>query len=310
MAQVERGEVPEMDYGGRRDRVRHPARAGHPQSPTTTPARRCSTGPAPDPAGYEVMKRVAADENRHHLFYRGLGTAALEGRSVGHGAGHRTPGPHLRDARHRHRRLRTAHARAIAVAGIYDLTIHHDAVLMPVLIRHWDLEHLRGSDADAARERTAGWAHRAGRKGPAESHAGSCGDLHRPSQDHMAQRASTPAKEKVTLTHDAAQLARDLVAASLPPSMAPSRLSEPPPPRRSPGPDGTRSSTHRAVRHGMVGALVELWAGRGSTQNPSVGVDALMSPSSRPAPTSRRCSRRVDATIFSAWLATPPGDHR
>src|SRR3954465_15586162 len=31
-----------------------------------------------DKAGYEVMKRVAADENRHPLFYRDLGTAALE----------------------------------------------------------------------------------------------------------------------------------------------------------------------------------------------------------------------------------------
>ena len=31
-----------------------------------------------DPVGYEVMKRVASDENRHHLFYRDLCTAALE----------------------------------------------------------------------------------------------------------------------------------------------------------------------------------------------------------------------------------------
>src|SRR5690606_27891557 len=31
-----------------------------------------------DPAGYEIMKRVAADENHHHLFYRDLCSAALE----------------------------------------------------------------------------------------------------------------------------------------------------------------------------------------------------------------------------------------
>src|SRR5262249_23011415 len=31
-----------------------------------------------DAAGYEVMKRVAADENRHHLFYRDLARAAFE----------------------------------------------------------------------------------------------------------------------------------------------------------------------------------------------------------------------------------------
>ena len=31
-----------------------------------------------DQAGYEVMKKVASDENRHYLFYRDLVTAALE----------------------------------------------------------------------------------------------------------------------------------------------------------------------------------------------------------------------------------------
>ena len=31
-----------------------------------------------DPAGYDVMKRVAADENRHYLFYRDVSSAALE----------------------------------------------------------------------------------------------------------------------------------------------------------------------------------------------------------------------------------------
>src|SRR3546814_11286676 len=31
-----------------------------------------------DKAGYEVMKKVASDENRHHLFYRDMVTAALE----------------------------------------------------------------------------------------------------------------------------------------------------------------------------------------------------------------------------------------
>ncbi len=31
-----------------------------------------------DPVGFEVMRRVAQDENLHHIFYRNLGTAALE----------------------------------------------------------------------------------------------------------------------------------------------------------------------------------------------------------------------------------------
>ncbi|MGB0415692.1 MAG: acyl-ACP desaturase, partial [Coraliomargarita sp.] len=30
-----------------------------------------------DPAGHDVMARVAADENLHHLFYRDLATAAF-----------------------------------------------------------------------------------------------------------------------------------------------------------------------------------------------------------------------------------------
>ena len=59
-----------------------------------------------DPVGYEVMKRVASDENRHHLFYRDLCTAALEIDPSGMVDRHRAPGARVRDAGHRHRRLR------------------------------------------------------------------------------------------------------------------------------------------------------------------------------------------------------------
>src|SRR3954469_7334740 len=92
-----------------------------------------------DKAGYEVMKRVAADENRHHLFYRDLGTAALAvdpstmviamERQVRE---FEMPGTGIVDFE--------AHAFAIARAGIYDFTIHHDAVLVPVIVRQWDVE--------------------------------------------------------------------------------------------------------------------------------------------------------------------------
>jgi acyl-[acyl-carrier-protein] desaturase len=49
----------------------------------------------------------------------------------------------------------SAHASAIAAAGIYDLVLHHDQVLVPVVLRHWGIEALEGLDADAevARER-------------------------------------------------------------------------------------------------------------------------------------------------------------
>jgi acyl-[acyl-carrier-protein] desaturase len=107
-----------------------------------------------DPAGYEVMKRVAADENRHYLFYRGLGTAALAvdpsamvlamERQVRE---FEMPGTGIVDF--------DVHARAIARAGIYDFTIHHDSVLVPVILRHWGLEQLSGltDEAEAARAR-------------------------------------------------------------------------------------------------------------------------------------------------------------
>jgi len=105
-----------------------------------------------DKAGYEVMKRVAADENRHHLFYRDLGTAALEvdpsamviamERQVRE---FEMPGTGIPDFE--------AHAHAIARAGIYDFTVHHDAVLVPVILRHWDVEHLEGLSPEAEEAR-------------------------------------------------------------------------------------------------------------------------------------------------------------
>jgi len=106
-----------------------------------------------DDAGYEVMKRVAADENRHYLFYRDLGAAAL---AVDPSAmvlamerqvrGFEMPGTGIVDFE--------THARAIARAGIYDFTIHHDSVLVPVLMRHWNVESIEGLDAEAEAART------------------------------------------------------------------------------------------------------------------------------------------------------------
>jgi len=107
-----------------------------------------------DKAGYEVMKRVAADENRHHLFYRDLGTAALQLDPSGmvlamerQVRDFEMPGTGIIDFE--------AHAMAIAKAGIYDFTVHHDSVLVPVILRHWDLAGLEGlsPEAEIARAR-------------------------------------------------------------------------------------------------------------------------------------------------------------
>src|SRR5205085_870889 len=121
---------------------------------------------ATDRAGYEVMKRVAADENLHYLFYRDLATAALAidpsamvlaiERQVRE---FEMPGTGIPDF--------AAHAKAIARAGIYDFQVHHDQILVPVVLRHWDLEHLEGlsPEAEQARTRVVERIERIGRAG-------------------------------------------------------------------------------------------------------------------------------------------------
>ncbi len=105
-----------------------------------------------DPAGREIMKRVAADENHHYLFYRGLADAAFDidpsGMVLALEHEVRTfemPGTGIVDFSH--------HAKAIARAGIYDFQIHHDQILVPVVLRHWNLEALTGLSAEAERAR-------------------------------------------------------------------------------------------------------------------------------------------------------------
>jgi acyl-[acyl-carrier-protein] desaturase len=107
-----------------------------------------------DPVGYEVMMRVASDENLHQLFYRDLAEAALEHDPSGmmcaieqEVAGFQMPGIGIPDFSH--------HATLIARAGIYDLAVHHEQILVPVVLRQWDVENVSGLDADGeqARER-------------------------------------------------------------------------------------------------------------------------------------------------------------
>jgi acyl-[acyl-carrier-protein] desaturase len=148
MAQVQCGQVPE------------------PTSPTeaiayvalqelATRVSHLNTGKAvEDPTGYEVLKRVASDENRHYLFYRDLVAKALEvdpswtiaaiDRQV---RGFEMPGTGIVDY--------TNHAKAIARAGIYDFAVHHDSILQPVLITHWKLDRIEGLDAEGEAARAS-----------------------------------------------------------------------------------------------------------------------------------------------------------
>ena len=114
MAQVEQGEVPEPDDGA--DGLVYVAL----QELATRIAHRTTGKLLDDQAGYEVMARVAGDENLHHLFYRDLVTAALELDPSGDGQAierqvreFEMPGTGIPDF--------DAHAMAIANAGIYDL---------------------------------------------------------------------------------------------------------------------------------------------------------------------------------------------
>ena len=107
-----------------------------------------------DPAGYDVMMRVAGDENLHQIFYRDLAHAAIEADPSGmmiaiedQVMNFAMPGVGIPGF--------NEHAAAIARAGIYDLAVHHDQILAPVVLRQWDVEHVEGLDAEGeqARER-------------------------------------------------------------------------------------------------------------------------------------------------------------
>tara|TARA_B100000029_G_scaffold492412_1_gene553685 strand:- start:508 stop:1425 length:918 start_codon:yes stop_codon:yes gene_type:complete len=97
---------------------------------------------------HEVMSRVAADENHHFLFYRGVTTAMLrEAPNLVLDAIHRVladfkmPGTGIPNFNRR--------AVAIARAGIYNLRIHAEQVVRP-LIRHWRIAEMEGLDARAS----------------------------------------------------------------------------------------------------------------------------------------------------------------
>ena len=111
-----------------------------------------NTGRLLDPVGAAIMKRISADENRHHLFYRELVSAALSvdpsstveaiDRQV---TAFEMPGTLIEDF--------SRHARAIAASGIYDLRLHHDQVLKPLVITQWRLDGIGPLDGEAEASR-------------------------------------------------------------------------------------------------------------------------------------------------------------
>jgi acyl-[acyl-carrier-protein] desaturase len=107
-----------------------------------------------DSCGYEVMSRVANDENLHYLFYRDLASAAIEMEPsdmvIAMEEVIRTfamPGTGIMDFE--------KHSAAISQAGIYDATILHEQVFVPVILNHWRVQHLERLNAAAERAREA-----------------------------------------------------------------------------------------------------------------------------------------------------------
>lgn len=106
---------------------------------------------AADPICERLLSRVSTDENLHMVFYRNLVTAALRV----------APGPTMRAIADEVVGFEmpgamipgfTRKAAQIAQAGIYDLRIHHDEIVQP-LLRHWAVFDIEGLDAQGEQAR-------------------------------------------------------------------------------------------------------------------------------------------------------------
>jgi acyl-[acyl-carrier-protein] desaturase len=100
-----------------------------------------------DPVADRIMVRIATDENLHMVFYRDVLTAALKLEPsaavraiVDEILNFKMPGAGIPGFIRK--------AAQIAKAGIYDLKVHRDEVLMPIL-RHWKVFEMHGLDAAA-----------------------------------------------------------------------------------------------------------------------------------------------------------------
>src|SRR3954470_6318591 len=100
-----------------------------------------------DPVADRIMVRIATDENLHMVFYRDVLSAAIKldpsaavRAIVDEVRAFQMPGAGIPGFMRK--------AAQIAKAGIYDLRVHRDEVLLPI-IRHWRIFELEGLDAAA-----------------------------------------------------------------------------------------------------------------------------------------------------------------
>lgn len=101
-----------------------------------------------DPAAYELMKNIAADENHHFIFYKGVMKTMIDQAPdlVLDGIykvfeNFQMPGVAMPNFLRR--------SLQVAKAGVYNLRIHHDRVLQP-LIKDWNIDSLTGLTPAAA----------------------------------------------------------------------------------------------------------------------------------------------------------------
>jgi acyl-[acyl-carrier-protein] desaturase len=101
-----------------------------------------------DESAFEIMRHIAADENHHFVFYKGVMSAMLEeSPAVAISGIYRTlanfqmPGVGIPGFLRR--------SIDIARAGVYSLRIHHDRVLVP-LLDQWGIADLKGLTGKAA----------------------------------------------------------------------------------------------------------------------------------------------------------------
>jgi acyl-[acyl-carrier-protein] desaturase len=108
-----------------------------------------------DPIADKLLARIATDENLHMIFYRNLVTAAFDidpdetMKAVAHEVMHfEMPGANMANFR--------KNSTIIAKAGIYDLRLHHDEVVSPIL-RTWKVFERSdlGPEGEQAREQLA-----------------------------------------------------------------------------------------------------------------------------------------------------------
>jgi len=105
-----------------------------------------------DKIGDQLLGRVAADENLHMVFYRNLLGAALERdpnqtmRAIADVVTtFQMPGTDIAGFQRK--------AVEMAIAGVYDIRLHRDDVVAPVL-RFWNVFEIEGLDAEGEQART------------------------------------------------------------------------------------------------------------------------------------------------------------